>query len=122
MAKRTAKGKAMTAEMATVIHVHREVRDNWYIYTSDQLAGLYLASPDDRKAYDDLPAAIRELIRLESGVECRVVHVIDYREFQERMRLATRAVSAVAERTTELLRSGDISFVVECVRPDNAHA
>lgn len=122
MAKRIAKGKAMRAEMATVIDVHRQVRDNWYIYTSEQLPGLYLASPDDRKAYDDLPSAIRELILLDYGVDCRVVHKVEYREFEAMMRLAKRAATAVAERTSEMLANRDLSFVVECVRPDHAHA
>jgi hypothetical protein len=112
----------MNPEMATVIDVRREVRDSWFIYTSDQLPGLYLASPDDRKAYEDLPAAIRELILLESGVECRVMPRVEYREFQKMLQLANHGTGAAGERTDDRPASRDLSFVVECVRPENAHA
>lgn len=112
----------MHPEMATVIDVRREVRDGWYIYTSDQLPGLYLASPDDRKAYEDLPAAIRELIRLESGVECRIMPKVGYREFQALLQQANGAAGAAAGRAADRPASRELSFVVEGLRPENAHA
>jgi hypothetical protein len=115
-------------KMATVIEVpitvHRKVRDGWYVYTCDQLPGLYVASPDDRKAYDDLPTAIRTLVKLTYGTDCLVAHKVEYQDFEDMAGLTGRAAAAIAERTRELLtgNASDLSFVVQCVRSDDAHA
>ena len=33
--------------------------EGWHVFTSPDVAGLYVASPDPRKAYDDVASAVR---------------------------------------------------------------
>jgi hypothetical protein len=77
---RAAKGKSMDA-VATDIHVHREVRDGWFVYTCATLPGLIVASKDDQAAYDDVPRAITLLYRLDMGLNVSVAHKLGYDEF-----------------------------------------
>jgi hypothetical protein len=117
----------MSANLATVVEVpitvHRQVRDGWFVYTCDQLPGLYVASQDDKKAYNDLPNAISKLVKLTFGVECIVALKEEHAGFED-LALSERALQAVADRTYELLASGngDLSLVVQCIRNEVAHA
>lgn len=112
----------MGASPATVVEIpikiHRQVRDGWFIYTCDKLPGLYVASQDDKEAYDDLPAAISALVEETFGIECIVAFKEEVLDFQA---LAARAV---ADRTRDFLEAGAgaLSFVVQCVRRDDTHA
>ena len=103
----------MTTVIQTQVKVHKHMRDSWHVYTCDQLPGLYVASKDHRIAYEDVPFAIRELIRLDFGLECVVAHQRAYPDLQE---LVTAVVDGIAEQTDE--DSGDLSFVVQYI----AHA
>ena len=127
MAKRTAKGKAMGVKLATLleirIKVRRQERDGWFVYTCDQLLGLYVASQDDKRAYHDVPTAIRKLVKLTFGIDCIVVRKEARKSFED-LALSQRASQAVADHTHELLAAGkrDFSLVVQCVHPGAAHA
>ena len=83
--------------------VRRKVQDGWQVYTCDQIPGLFVASEDDKAAYNDLPASIRALLFLDFGIECVVSHKLSYVEFVQNMRLGARAQDAVAERTADLM-------------------
>lgn len=71
----------ITDQPSAEVIVTRKVRDGWFVYTCDQLPGLYVAHQDDRTAYDDIPESIRMLIKLNDGIECQVSHAVSYAEF-----------------------------------------
>ena len=97
--------------------VRRKVQDGWQVYTCDQIPGLFVASEDDKAAYNDLPASIRALLILDFGIECVVSHKLSYAEFVQNMRLGDRAQATLAERTAELMgEAADmISFTLQHV-------
>ena len=64
----------MSDGISTEVIVTRRARDGWFVYTCDDLPGLFVASQDDRTAFDDLPASIQKLLKLDLGIECRVSH------------------------------------------------
>ncbi len=96
--------------IATEIQVVRRSRGGWHVYTCDALPGLYVAHQDDKKAYDDLPTAIRTLFKLDFGVDVSVHHKIDYATFM----LGDRARGALEERTREMMESHQtvLSFMI----------
>jgi hypothetical protein len=96
--------------IATEIQVVRRVRGEWFVYTSDAMPGLYVASKDDKVAYNDLPAAIRMLFKLDFGSEVSVHHKIDYATFM----LGDKARAALEERTRDLMDSHQqvLSFMI----------
>jgi hypothetical protein len=57
----------------TSIQVNYKSVEGWHIFTSEELPGLYVASTNAKKAYDDVAIAIQMLMRLDSGIRCRVV-------------------------------------------------
>lgn len=52
----------------TSIGVQYKHAEGWHVFFSDDLPGLYVASEDPRKAYDDIAPAIEKLIKLDTGV------------------------------------------------------
>ncbi len=97
--------------------VRRKVQDGWQVYTCDQMPGLFVASEDDKAAYNDLPASIRALLFLDFGIDCVVSHKLGYAEFVQNMRFGERARAAVAEQTADLMdEAADmISFTLQHV-------
>ena len=82
--------------------MRRKIKDGWFVYTCDQLPGLYVAHPDDRIAYDDLPRSISALVKLNYGVDCTVAHKVSYKEFV-RACASDDARETMEERTQELI-------------------
>ena len=60
--------------LGTEILVRRKLKDSLFVYTSDQLQGLYVAHVDDKIAYNGLPKSIASLVKLDFGLECIVSH------------------------------------------------
>ena len=89
-----------------------ECKDGWHLFTCDQLKGLFVASRDRRKAFDDVPVALRGLLKLDYDVECSVRWTLTYAGFLRELRLfdqsslAERAKAVVKERTQELVDGG----------------
>ncbi len=88
---------------STEIEVTRKVRDGWFVYSCDVLPGLFVASQDDRAAYNDLPTAIRKLMKLDYGIDCVVTHKVPYADFIVPDIMAGKARDAVRDRTDELM-------------------
>ena len=111
----TAPQDALFAEVK-IIYRHK---DGWHLFTSDGMDGLFVASPDRRKAFDDVPVAVRELLRLDHGIDCVAEWTLTYAGFvrafrleEQRDVLAERAETAVREFTDELM-SGGIPVVID---------
>jgi hypothetical protein len=62
----------MPEDTSIQVTITRRTRDGWYIYTCDQLPGLFVASPDNCAAYADLPYVIATLLKADHGIECVV--------------------------------------------------
>lgn len=69
----------MTVE--TSICAKYKTVDGWHIFESDDLPGLYIASKDAERAYNDIGPAIEKLIRLDEGLAVKVSAEKSYREF-----------------------------------------
>ncbi len=107
---------------ATEIQVIRRSRNGWHIYTCEALPGLYVASKDDKKAYYDLPNAIRMLYKLDYGATVSVFHKADYDSFMKQLELGTRAAESIEERTREMMdsRRTVLSFMIGSTNNDFA--
>ena len=111
----------MSDGISTEVIVTRRARDGWFVYTCDDLPGLFVASQDDRTAFDDLPASIQKLLKLDLGIECRVPHKVTYREFIAKVNLKERAHSAVAERTAALMGGPPEKIIFGVYPTEDAH-
>jgi len=105
----------MANGVTTEICVRKTVRDGWHVYTCKELPGLYVAHKDDRIAYNDLPEAIRKLVKLDDGVDCTVSHKLTYAEFVQQARLSQAAVDNLKKTTDELMSKGEefIPFILQ---------
>lgn len=84
--------------------VRRKVKGGWYVYTCDQLPGMYVAHADDRVAYNDVPGSIAALLKLDLGMDCTVSHKVPYHEFV-RVSGLDGARGVMDERTQDLIDS-----------------
>ena len=55
--------------------------DGWHVFQADDMPGLYVASKDAAKAFNDVAQSIRTLVRLDTGVECTVTPERSVKEF-----------------------------------------
>lgn len=78
-------------KVATEISVRRASRDGWFVYTSEAIPGLYIASKDDRAAYNDVPKAIAQLFKLDWNANVSVSHKVGYDDFFSLVTLKSRA-------------------------------
>jgi hypothetical protein len=108
--------------IATEIQVLRRVRGGWHVYTCELLPGLYVASRDDKAAYNDVPTAITMLFKLDFGVRISVHHKTDYDTFMSRIEIGERALDALNERTREMMETHQsvLSFLIGSTTDDLA--
>ena len=90
---------------STEVTVRYRSRDGWHLFTSDQIGGLFVASPDLKVAFDDVPKAISVLMKLDHGFDCVVQPKLDYAQFIELMGLREKAQDAVEDRTKGLMET-----------------
>ncbi len=69
----------MTAK--TSICARYKHADGWHVFQSDDLPGLYVASKDAERAYNDIAPSIELLIKLNEGITCKAIPELSYREF-----------------------------------------
>ena len=113
----------MANGFSTDVTVKRRERDGWFVYTSDELPGLFVACKNDQTAYDDVTASIRCLMKLDFGIDCVVTHRVTYADFVSKIRLSQLARRAVAERTDEMIDGFTrMHFAVHPKTADPAHA
>lgn len=55
--------------------------DGWHVFSSADMAGLYVASKRAELAFNDVPLAIKKLVKLNSGVDCTVTAELSYFQF-----------------------------------------
>lgn len=104
------------ARISTEIDVQRQVKDGWFVYTSDQLPGLYVANPKDQVAYNDALRAVQELLRLDLGLEVEIAHKVSYEEFFTQVSSGETECRMLRQRTVSLRTETEtvsFTFVVQ---------
>ena len=73
-----------------VLNVGYRFIDGYHVFTSDEVDGLYVASKDPRRAYDDVRHAIKMLVLANDGVRINVDPMLNMREFLAMAKKAVR--------------------------------
>ena len=68
-------------EVISSIRVDYKHRDGWHIFTCEALPGLYVASEDAKRAYNDVAVAVKMLLSLDYAMECQVQPETPFDEF-----------------------------------------
>lgn len=64
-----------------LVQVEYKNADDWHVFSSRDLPGLYVASHDPEAAYNDVANAIEKLLQLNEGVQCRAVPQLPFTQF-----------------------------------------
>ncbi len=64
-----------------LVDVRYKSLDGWHVFTSPNMAGLYVASKDAETAFNDVPTAIRMLVKLDTGIDVKVEAALPYEEW-----------------------------------------
>lgn len=63
------------------IQVHYTCRDDWHVFRSDELPGLFVAHQDRKTAFDDVATSIAKLFHLALGTPVLVQPQLTFDEF-----------------------------------------
>jgi hypothetical protein len=83
-------------ELTTSIGVCYKHADGWHVFTCKELPGLYIASKDVERAYNDVPVAVEKLLQLDFGMKCKAVAELSFADFlkaqqqHQQQRIASR--------------------------------
>lgn len=55
--------------------------DNWHVFESNDIIGLYIANKDLKIAYEDIIPSIKLLCKLDQNIECEITGLVSYDEF-----------------------------------------
>lgn len=53
----------------------------WHIFQSDELPGMYVASREAERAYNDIAPSIELLLKLDEGIACTAIPEVSFHEF-----------------------------------------
>ncbi len=71
----------MPVEPVTMIEVQYRFIDGYHVFTSEDVYGLYVASKNPEKAFNNVTASIKKLIKLNDGIDIDMWPAKTYREF-----------------------------------------
>jgi hypothetical protein len=74
-----------------VLNVQYRFIDGHHVFTSEEVDGLYVASQDPRRAYDDLSHAIKQLVLMNDHVSIELSPMLNFREFLSQARRTAAA-------------------------------
>lgn len=97
----------------TSIKVQYKFADDWHVFFSDDLAGLYVASKNPRKALKDVVPAIEQLIELDGGVKVRVEIEPPMSEFLTMLNRKRQGAKSVKGRPGEIYSEQRYSVFVD---------
>lgn len=72
----------MTFAKTSVCAKYKSV-EGWHVFHSDDLPGLYVASKDPARAYEDVACAIETLIELDEGIKVEAKPEMSLADFLE---------------------------------------
>lgn len=67
----------------TSICVNHKFAEDWHVFSSDDLLGLYVASKNSEVAFKDVGNAIEKLLMLNEGITCKAIPELTFKEFIE---------------------------------------
>ena len=76
----------MIDETVMTVRVQYKHRDGWHVFSSNDVPGLYVASKDPLKAYDDVPIALKAIMDMDYSCEWEVTRAESYEEFRRRIK------------------------------------
>ena len=86
------------------VTVQYQTREGWHLFTSHQMDGLFVASPDLETAFNDVPVAIERLLKLDHDFDCIVQPKLDFEAFCALTEAHRAAQEAVEKRLEEQRR------------------
>lgn len=86
------------------VTVQYRTREGWHLFTSEQMDGLFVASPDLEAAFNDVPVAIEKLLKLDHDFDCIVQPKLDFGAFCALTEAHRAAQEAVDKRLEEQRR------------------
>lgn len=69
--------------MTTSICVNFKFAEDWHVFSSDELPGLYVASRNAEVAFKDVATAIEKLVFLNEGVKIKAAPELSFKDFIE---------------------------------------
>jgi hypothetical protein len=90
---------------AVTIRVEYCYRESLHVFSSPQLAGLYVVSDNAEDAYADVTEVIQRLLRENHGIQCQVEPTVPFDEFDPRGQYAREELGLVPHPA--ILRSQD---------------
>jgi hypothetical protein len=66
---------------AATIHVQYKFVDGYHVFTSEDVRGLYVASKDPQKAFEDVGPVLQELIAMKLKGSCEIEPTMTFDEF-----------------------------------------
>jgi hypothetical protein len=71
--------------MTTSIEVRHRQIDDWHVFTSTDLPGLYVANKDAKTAFNDVSTAIEKLLLLDSNMSVAASPEMEFSQFINRV-------------------------------------
>lgn len=71
--------------MTTSICVSYKCADDWHVFSSDDLPGLYVASKVAKVAFEDVATSIEKLILLNENIHIKAVPELSFKQFIEKI-------------------------------------
>lgn len=63
------------------IDISYKLVDGWHIFEAEQMPGFYVANQDPRRAYNSIGPALEQLVKLDTGFDCRVAPDVPLKDF-----------------------------------------
>jgi hypothetical protein len=83
--------------------------DGWHVFQSEDVDGLYVASTDARKAFEDVAPSIELLMKLNEGVQCKAVPAMELRDFVATLRQQMRVAEVPVTSDKRFVLTGAIA-------------
>ena len=99
------------------ITVAYQTREGWHLFTSDQMDGLFVASPDLKTAFEDVPNAVSMLLKLDHDFDCVVQPQLSYEEFLGRLGSQGTGRQSVVARLLNLVAAKGRNVFLFTVAP-----
>ncbi|HUP90955.1 MAG TPA: hypothetical protein VM074_01810 [Solimonas sp.] len=84
--------------MVTSVHVAYKQVDGWHVFSSEKMPGLYVASKNAAKAFNDVAKAIEMLVELNANAKCKAVPEMTFSEFLRKRRVEPAHLKATRGR------------------------
>ena len=99
------------------ITVTYQTREGWHLFTSDQMDGLFVASPDLETAFEDVPNAVSMLLKLDHDFDCVVQPKLDFESFRALLGSHGKARQSMAARVWNSIKANGRNVFLFTIAP-----